>query len=56
MNQAGLSMERKTALTVSCPLELVDWLKRTQQNISGYVVETIKARRAEEEQNEARTS
>ena len=33
----------KVTLTVSCPLDLYVWLKRTQRNVSAYVVQAIKA-------------
>ncbi len=33
----------RVTLTVSCPLELFEWLKRTQRNTSAYVVAAIEA-------------
>jgi hypothetical protein len=33
----------KVTLTVSCPLDLYEWLKRTRRNVSGYVVEAIES-------------
>ena len=32
---------RKMTMTVSVPLELYVWLKRTQRNVSAYVVEAV---------------
>lgn len=42
----------KTTLTISCPLELFVWLKKSQRNCSAYIVEAIEARRQQEEETE----
>ena len=32
---------RKVTVTISCPLELYLWLRRTQRNMSAYVVRAV---------------
>lgn len=36
---------RKVTLTVSCPPDLLDWLRLTQRNVSAYVVQAVEAAR-----------
>jgi hypothetical protein len=43
MNKEQVGMNTKVTMTVSCPLELHLWLKRTQRNVSAYVVQAIEA-------------
>lgn len=44
----------KVTLTVSCPLELYNWLKRTQRNVSSYIVQAIEAEKRYGDEMEAR--
>lgn len=36
---------RKVTVTISCPLELCLWLRRTQRNVSAYVVRAVQETR-----------
>lgn len=45
-------MLHKTTLTISCPLELFVWLKKSQRNCSQYIVEAIEARRQRDEERQ----
>jgi len=41
---------RKTTVTFSAPLQLAAWLKRTQRNVSAFVVEAVEEKRQREEE------
>jgi len=43
---------RKTTVTVSVPLQLAAWLKRTKKNVSVFVVEAVLEKRERDEQVE----
>ncbi len=43
---------RKTTVTFSAPLQLAAWLKRTQRNVSGFVVQAVEEKRQRDEQAE----
>ena len=43
---------RKTTVTFSAPLQLAAWLKRTQRNVSAFVVEAVLEKRERDEQLE----
>ena len=43
---------RKVTVTISCPLELYLWLRRTQRNMSAYVVRAVED--AKEKDSKAR--
>jgi hypothetical protein len=40
----------RMTLTVSCPLDLFVWLKRSQRNCSAYVVQAVLEKRARDEE------
>ena len=44
--------DRKVTVTISCPLELCLWLRRTQRNVSAYVVRAVED--AKEKESKAR--
>lgn len=45
-NQA--ETDRKVTVTISCPLELYLWLRRTQRNVSAYVVRAVQETKEKE--------
>ena len=47
---------KKLLLTVSCPPEIYEWLRRTQRNMSAYVVAAIVAKRQQEEEKAEETA
>lgn len=44
---------RKTTVTFSAPLQLAAWLKRTQRNVSAFIVEAIQEKLQREEEAQA---
>ncbi len=40
---------RRTTVTFSCPLQLAAWLKRTQRNVSGFVVQAVQEKKERDE-------
>lgn len=42
----------RMTLTVSCPLDLFVWLKRSQRNCSAYVVQAVLEKRARDAEAE----
>ncbi len=55
MTQEALN-GKKILLTVSCPPEIYAWLRKTQRNMSAYVVAAIEARREKEEERDEQLS
>lgn len=54
--QNQVSVVPRVTLTVSCPLELFVWLKKSQRNCSAYIVEAIEAKRQQEEEKAEKTA